>query len=163
MTHGPAIRARYAHTNLVATAWRQLAKFHEEVFGCVPMQPTRNYSGSGIEQLTGLLGASLQGIHLRLPGHGEHGPTLEIFTYTPSLPTPEPTANRCGYGHVAFSGEDLGDACRAVLAAGGGTVGHQVRFALPDGSAVTAAYVTDPEGNIIELQSWEFTPSEAGE
>ena len=38
--------ARYGHTNLVANDWRALAKFYQEVFGCVPVsqvgQPHRS-------------------------------------------------------------------------------------------------------------------------
>jgi glyoxylase I family protein len=50
--------------------------------------------------------------------------------------------------------EDVEAACEAVLAAGGGTVGQVVSLRIPDAGTVTFAYVTDPEGNIIELQSW---------
>jgi hypothetical protein len=41
------IRARFAHTNLVADDWRQLASFYEEVFGCIPLPPERMESRKG--------------------------------------------------------------------------------------------------------------------
>jgi catechol-2,3-dioxygenase len=41
-----------------------------------------------------------------------------------------------------------------VLAAGGGAVGEIVTLQAADGRYVTWTYLTDPEGNIIELQSW---------
>ena len=34
-----------------------------------------------LDSATGINGAHLRGMHLRLPGYGEHGPTLEIFQY----------------------------------------------------------------------------------
>ena len=30
------ISAKYTHTNLVARDWKKLARFYEEVFGCLP-------------------------------------------------------------------------------------------------------------------------------
>ena len=49
---------------------------------------------------------------------------------------------------------DVPTAREAVLAAGGGKVGSIVTSTTADRRRVTWAYVTDPEGNIIELQSW---------
>jgi hypothetical protein len=37
---------------------------------------------------------------------------------------------------------------------GGQAVGEVVTLAVADGRRVTWCYVTDPEGNIIELQAW---------
>ena len=42
----------------------------------------------------------------------------------------------------------------AVLSAGGTAIGEVVKLTTPDGREVTWAYVADPEGNAIELQSW---------
>ena len=65
-----AIGIRYAHTNLIAKDWRSLVRFYMEVFGCEPAGPERDQRGTWLDQATGLRGAHLQGIHLRLPGHG---------------------------------------------------------------------------------------------
>jgi catechol 2,3-dioxygenase-like lactoylglutathione lyase family enzyme len=154
-TPATPIPARYAHTNLIAADWQRLARFYAEVFGCQPLQPQRDYAGDNLDRLTAIDGVRLRGIHLRLPGHGDGGPTLEIFSYAPDLPAASPSPNRRGYGHLAFEVEDVARARHAVMAAGGGGIGEVARFPLSGGSAVTAAYVTDPEGNIIELQSWE--------
>jgi len=40
------------------------------------------------------------------------------------------------------------------LQAGGYTIGEIVTMQIATGATVTWSYVTDPEGNIIELQSW---------
>jgi predicted enzyme related to lactoylglutathione lyase len=62
--------------------------------------------------------------------------------------------NRTGFGHIAFSVDDVRLAKEAVLAAGGSSVGEIVTLQTATGSRVTWCYVRDPEGNIIELQSW---------
>ena len=41
-----------------------------------------------------------------------------------------------------------------VLDAGGGEVGEIVTLKTDAGARVTWVYLTDPEGNIVELQSW---------
>jgi predicted enzyme related to lactoylglutathione lyase len=43
---------------------------------------------------------------------------------------------------------------KAVLQAGGRAVGDIVTLQVTSAAKVTWCYVTDPEGNIIELQSW---------
>ena len=146
--------ACYTHTNVIAHDWRSLAAFYERVFGCVPVPPERDYVGAPIEALTSIPGAALQGVHLRLPGFGEQGPTLEIFSYTPLAEEGARAVNRPGLAHLAFAVGSVGDARDEVLAEGGSSVGEVVQLTTATGAVVTACYVTDPEGNIIELQSW---------
>ena len=147
------LKARYAHTNLVARDWRKLARFYEEVFGCTPVSPERDFSGPDLEAGTGVPGARLTGVHLRLPGFGEDGPKLEIFNYSLLEERPPTAVNRPGFGHIAFAVDDVAAAREAVLAAGGGTVGEVVTLDVA-GPKVTWCYITDPEGNVVELQSW---------
>jgi predicted enzyme related to lactoylglutathione lyase len=146
---------RYVHTNLIAADWRALARFYETQFGCVRVPPERDYSGPEPEAGTGVSGASVQGVHLRLPGYGERGPTLEIFSYSRLAERPVPAVNRPGFGHIAFQVEAVADARRQVLAAGGNAVGEVVSLTTAAGTRVTWCYVADPEGNVIELQSWD--------
>lgn len=146
--------ARYGHTNLVARDWRRLAAFYTDLFGCVPVPPERDYRGPVLEAGTGVAGSGLRGIHLRLPGHGQEGPTLEIYTYDRLEATQAPAANRPGWGHIAFAVDDVPDARARVLAAGGSAVGEVVTTQTSDGRSVTWCYVGDPEGNIVELQAW---------
>src|SRR4051812_20821048 len=99
--------AKYGHTNLIAKDWRALARFYEEQFGCTPVPPERDYKGKDLERGTGIEGAALRGAHLRLPGHGAEGPTLEIFTYSALEDRPDLAVNRLGFGHIAFAVEDV--------------------------------------------------------
>ena len=146
--------AKYAHTNLIARDWRSLASFYQDVFGCVPVPPERNYSGPDLEAGTGVAGARLQGVHLRLPGHGPDGPTLELFQYSELASEVARAVNRPGFAHIAFSVPNVRQASREVLARGGSTVGEVVTLTTAIGTRVTWCYVADPEGNVIELQSW---------
>jgi predicted enzyme related to lactoylglutathione lyase len=148
------IQATYAHTNLIARDWQKLSAFYQTVFGCVPVPPERHLKGSDLERGTGVAGSEIHGVHLRLPGFGEKGPTLEIFTYTLLGEGSAPAVNNPGFGHIAFGVTDVVDARKAVIQAGGGAVGEVVTIQLPTGAKVTWCYVHDPEGNIIELQSW---------
>jgi predicted enzyme related to lactoylglutathione lyase len=147
--------ARYVHTNFIARDWDVLAKFYESLFGCVRVPPERDFSGPELERGTGIPGARLRGVHLRLPGHGASGPTLEIFSYSPSVEAADPVVNRPGFGHIAFAVRSLSDARREVIAAGGKAVGEIVTLTISMATRVTWCYMTDPEGNMIELQSWE--------
>jgi predicted enzyme related to lactoylglutathione lyase len=149
-----SIRATYVHTNLVAADWRALAAFYQELFGCVPVPPERDYQGDALDAGTGLVGTHLCGAHLRLPGRGDDGPTLEIFTHDPLAERGATAVNHPGFGHVAFEVDDVAAARDAVLGAGGSAVGEVVTLQTASGAMVTWCYVTDPEGNIIELQSW---------
>jgi catechol 2,3-dioxygenase-like lactoylglutathione lyase family enzyme len=146
--------ARYGHTNLIAKDWKALARFYQDVLGCVPVPPERHYRGSDLERGTGIVGAEVQGAHLRLPGHSPDGPTLEIFTYSRLAERHETAVNRPGFGHIAFMVDDVASARSDVLAAGGRAIGEVVTLTAPNGARVTWTYLTDPEGNVIELQSW---------
>jgi predicted enzyme related to lactoylglutathione lyase len=146
--------ARYAHTNIIARDWQTLASFYKSVFGCVFVPPERNYSGATLDAGTGVPNAVVTGVHLRLPGHGSAGPTLEIYNYSLLADSQQPAVNRPGLAHLAFEVPSVLEAREQVFAAGGHAVGEVVTLTTSEGKQVTWCYVTDPEGNIIELQSW---------
>lgn len=151
---GTDLGAKYAHTNLIARDWRRLATFYERVFGCTPASQERDLSGKWIEDATTIDGVHIRGIHLLLPGWGSSGPTLEIFQYSPQgLELPK-EINIPGFGHVAFRVDDVDTVRKSVIANGGKDYGEQVTTRIPGEGAITFVYMADPEGNIIELQSW---------
>ena len=90
----------------------------------------------------------------QLPGYDDNGPTLEIFNYNILEQRSKTAVNRPGFGHIAFSVDDVAAAQKVVLQAGGNVIGEIVTLQVATGAKVTWCYVTDPEGNIIELQSW---------
>jgi predicted enzyme related to lactoylglutathione lyase len=148
------IPAKYVHTNLIARDWKGLVRFYSEVFGCEPNPSDRDMSGAWLDQLTSLQNAHLSGVHLRLPGYGDDGPTLEIFSYSELVEPELPSANQCGFGHIAFAVHDVDEALQAVIAAGGSTVGNIVTTEVNRVGVLRVVYARDPEGNIVELQRW---------
>ena len=109
------IDARFGHVNVIARDWRRLAGFYTRVFGCTFVPPERDYRGPDLSAGTGVPNAVLRGVHLRLPGLGPDGPTIEIYEYEPSLDALPTAANRPGFGHIAFVVPDVrcGSAPRA--------------------------------------------------
>jgi predicted enzyme related to lactoylglutathione lyase len=148
------VRARFVHTNIIARDWRKLAAFYEQVLGCVPVPPERELSGQWLEDATAVPNVEIRGVHLRLPGYGSDGPTLEIFEYNHQREHQGPAINRPGFAHIAFAVDDVKAARDAVVAAGGGTVGQIVSVGIPGAGEITFVYATDPEGNVLELQHW---------
>ena len=92
-----AIDAKFGHVNVTGRDWRRLAAFYTDVFGCEFVPPERDIRSADLDAATGLHDAHLTGAHLRLPGHGDAGPTLEIFEYESSTATPAPrSTDRAG-------------------------------------------------------------------
>jgi catechol 2,3-dioxygenase-like lactoylglutathione lyase family enzyme len=148
------IDARFGHVNVTSPDWRRLAAFYAAVFGCELVPPERDARSQDLDAATGLHDAHLTGAHLRLPGHGPDGPTIEIFSYDELEAYPGPQVARAGWGHIAFQVLDVAAAVEAVLEAGGGRVGDIITTQTADGRRVTWCYATDPDGNIVELQAW---------
>ena len=148
------MKPRFKHTNIVARDWRALARFYQDVFGCTPVLPERHLAGEWLARGTGVPGAEVSGVHLRLPGTGPEGPTLEVFQYGSNEEKPAPAANREGFAHIAFEVDDVEEVLAAVREHGGGAVGEVVCTEVEGVGRITFVYVKDPEGNIVELQAW---------
>lgn len=99
-----------------------------------------------------------------MPGHGDRGPTLEIFSYDEHEEQPEPVPNRLGYGHLAFAVDDVSRTLALVVESGGRPLGEVVSREVPGVGTLTFAYVRDPEANVLELQHFaEARPMPARE
>ena len=146
---------RYVHTNVVARDWRVLAQFYMDVFGCVPVPPERDLRGNWLDKATGIKGAGIRGVHLRLPWNDAKGPTIEIFEYTRPAESESKEINAPGFAHIAFAVDDVARTLREVLAHGGSQLGELTSTVIAGAGAITFVYVRDPEGNIIELQRWD--------
>jgi hypothetical protein len=94
---------RSGHVNLTAADWHRLADPSTTVFGCELVPPERDIRDPVLDSATGLTDAHLTGAHLRLPGHGEAGPTIEIFSYDALPDHPDARVDRPGWAHVAGS------------------------------------------------------------
>jgi catechol 2,3-dioxygenase-like lactoylglutathione lyase family enzyme len=146
--------ARFGHVNVTTSDWRRLAAFYTDLFGCELVPPERDYRGADLEAATRVAGAHLTGAHLRLPGDGGAGPTIEIYQYDAVEPPRGPRVDRAGWGHVAFQVPDVPAALAAVVDAGGSRFGEVVTLTTSAGSRVTWCYAADPDGNLLELQAW---------
>jgi predicted enzyme related to lactoylglutathione lyase len=144
---------RFTHVNLIAKDWKRLAAFYETIFACKRVPPERDLSGKWLEKATGVADAKIAGIHLRLPGGGDSGPTLEIFQYGVSPPAPEINPDTPGFSHIAFAVENVEKTAEKVFKAGGCPVGERTLREIDGVGLLTMWYVADPEGNIIELQN----------
>ena len=147
---------RFAHCNIISKDWRKLSEFYISVFDCVIQPPVRNQSGEWLSQGTGVPNASLEGVHLLLPGHGDQGPTLEIYGYPEMKEHPGRVPNSIGNGHLAFEVGDV-DATIEKLKRFGGTLhGKVTKRTIPGLGTITFVYAKDPEGNFIEIQNWTY-------
>lgn len=145
---------RYAHTNIAAKNWRTLADFYIKIFDCKVKPPERDMAGEWLDSATGLENAQLQGVHLLLPGYGENGPTLEIFSYKKMIHTEKIMANHTGFTHIAFEVDDVDSIFTKALENGGTTLGKVIKKEVQGVGMLKFVYLRDPEGNIIEIQSW---------
>jgi hypothetical protein len=41
--------ARCGHTNPIADDWRALSRFYQDLFGCIPVPPGRDFKGPDLE------------------------------------------------------------------------------------------------------------------
>jgi len=146
---------RYAHTNIAARDWKKLSKFYIRVFDCTIKPPERKLSGDWLDQGTGLSKAELEGVHLLLPGHGDNGPTLEIFSYKVLHECEPVMANYTGFTHIAFEVEDVEKIFGKALKSGASKLGEITEKVIEGVGGLKFVYFRDPEGNIIEIQSWE--------
>ncbi len=145
---------RFVHTNIAAKDWKVLSDFYIKVFHCKIKPPQRKLSGAWLDQATGLEEASLEGVHLLLPGHGDNGPTLEIFTYRKMNECSSIMANCKGITHIAFEVSDVDQTLEEAIENGGQPLGKVTEKSVDGVGELKFVYFRDPEGNIIEIQSW---------
>lgn len=145
---------RYVHTNIIANDPDKLIAFYKEVFHCKSIGEERDLKGQWLDRLTGLHNVHITGEHLLLPGYGEDHPTLEIFSYDAVRESVIGEVNRPGIAHIAFEVDDVETTLKLMIRAGGSQVGELVTADYPNDTEAVFVYARDPEGNIIELQSW---------
>ena len=144
---------RFTHVNILAADWDALARFYEDIFGCVRIPPERRISDPWLTRGTGVPGASLRGLKLTLPGCGADGPLLEIFQFSEEEEKHPPRANRRGFGHLAFEVEDVAGTLARIVAGGGSALG-EVTAHEDERGRFTFVFAADPEGNVVELTNW---------
>lgn len=97
----------------------------------------------------------MEGAHLLLPGYGENGPTLEIYQYENIENQKFISPNKRGYCHIAFEVESVEIMLETLVKNGGNVFGEITKRKIKGVGEITFVYTRDPEGNLIELQSWK--------
>lgn len=128
-----------------------LADFYEQALGCETVVPLLNVEDEAVARVLGVPDADVALTVLRLPGRGEHGPVLEL--YSVSGDRPDDWHYQPGQGQLAFEVDDLESAMGRVGGAGGNKLGDVVEWQAPSGATARFVYMRDPEGNIIDLWS----------
>lgn len=146
----------YTHTNINTPDWRKLSAFYEKVFNMVLVPPLRDLHGTWYQQATGMKNAHVTGCHMRLPGYGDSGPTIEFFTWDYPDGTSANQINGGGMGHLAFAVDNVEEKVSEILSAGGSTYGRIVKSYYPSkNQTLTICYAKDPDGNCLEIQRWD--------
>ena len=89
-----------------------------------------------------------------LPGYGDKGPTLEIFSYQAMHDGSPIMANHLGLSHIAFEVHDVDQTFAAAIQHGGQVLGKVTQKSIDGVGELKFVYFRDPEGNIVEIQSW---------
>lgn len=145
---------KYVHTNIISSDWKALVEFYVEVFSCKIKPPIRKQSGDWLARGTGVPDAALEGAHLILPGYNDDGPTLEIYQYKNTLSHIPISANTRGLGHIAFEVDDVKRVLLNIIKHGGAKEGDVITRYIDGVGELTYTYARDPDGNLIEIQSW---------
>ncbi|WP_371371925.1 VOC family protein [Sporomusa aerivorans] len=144
-------KIKYVYSTLLAKEWRKLANFYIDVFQCQPRSDEFNFSGKWLAGLTELKNAGISGIQLVLPGY-EDGPAIEIISYDQtSLRKHDIIPNLQGVTSLVFHVDSVDNILRKALAHGGQQLGATVTEDTDNLGKFSAAYIRDPEGNIIEV------------
>lgn len=141
---------RFDQVKILASDLDLLVGFYEEALDCEVVVPPLSTDsvvarGAGVPDGTVILCA------LRLPGRGDRGPILELYSVEGD--TPDGWNYRPGSGQLAFEVDDLETAIGKVVAAGGSMLGEVVEWQGPSGTTARFIYLRDPEGNIVDLYS----------
>lgn len=141
---------RFDQVKFLARDAETLASFYEEALGCEIVVPPQDVDDA-VSRAVGVPDAVVKLTVLRLPGRGEHGPVLELYSVNGDRP-PD-WHYQPGQGQLAFEVEDLEQAMGRVGGAGGNKLGDLVEWEAPSGARARFVYMQDPEGNIIDLWS----------
>ena len=146
---------RFAHTNIAARDWKVVADFYISVFDCKIKPPQRDLKGKWLDDAIGIKNARQVGIHLTLPGYEDtDAPTLEIFSYDEVVDNSPIMANYIGFTHIAFEVESVDAILEKALKYNATKLGKVIEKEVEGVGLLKFTYLRDPEGNIVEIQSW---------
>jgi glyoxylase I family protein len=139
---------RFDQVKFLCSDLEGLAAFYQEALDCDVVVPAL-VTDEAVARGVGVPDATITLSTLRLPGRGDRGPVLEL--YSVEGVAPDEWDYRPGSGQIALEVDDLELAIGRVIAAGGGRLGEVVEWEGPSGATARFVYMRDPEGNIIDL------------
>ncbi len=80
---------------------------------------------------------------------------MKIFTTEDTHECETVMANHTGFAHIAFEVDDVDTKLSAALNNGAEMLGKVTEKRIEDVGILKFIYFRDPEGNIIEIQSWD--------
>ena len=131
---------QFVQTKIAASDPESLATFYVEALQC-SIRRQLTALGDGARNGVGASEGEIQILVLGLPGI-EEGPDLELITGTGRDP---------GSAMLTFYVEDVASAADRVIGAGGAFRGEITEFEAPNGATFRFVFMTDPEGNVIDL------------
>jgi predicted enzyme related to lactoylglutathione lyase len=133
---------RFTQVKLATSDPKRLSRFYEEALDCVT-----TLSLTRLEEPAGRGAGATDGdvwiLVMKVPGD-EGGPTLELISGT---------GIDSGGGMLTFYVDDVGAVAERVVVAGGAFRGDITDFVGPSGATFRFVFMTDPEGNVIDLFS----------
>lgn len=147
-TEGYGRLVRFDQTKFLANDVETLSRFYVEALDCETVVAPQEVEAA-VSRAVGVPDATVTLTILRLPGRGDHGPVLELYSVDGQRPNG--WDYRPGQGQIAFEVENLEAGIGSVIAAGGSQLGEVVEWTAPSGAVGRFVYLNDPEGNIVDL------------
>lgn len=138
------------HISITARDAKHLAQFYIGALGLRERRAPKRLVGSAISRGNGLPGSDICSIWLDFPCGSK--PFLEIMEYSETEPSRTAPINTPGFAHIALEVADPLQAIDRVLQYGGRQQGEVVNLGTSERPCL-CAYVRDPEGNVLELES----------
>lgn len=136
-------------TKIVSKNCKKLADFYMNVFHCTLISPECTIPGSGMSQLPVQEDDGTGSIYIGLPGQ-EGEPVFEILGCP--CRNDGPVVNP---QELSFCVNSVETVLTNLRANGGEQLGELMVETYEGIGTLTVAYASDPEGNLIEIQSWQ--------
>lgn len=143
---------RFDQIKIIARDIESLSSFYQEALGCEAVVSSFEVVDEAVARAIGVPGNAVTLSILRLPGRGDHGPVLELYSIGGGE-MPDDWHYQPGQGQMAFEVDDVDVKAAALVDKGATMLGEPVDWVGPSGSTARFVYLRDPEGNIIDIWS----------
>jgi catechol 2,3-dioxygenase-like lactoylglutathione lyase family enzyme len=139
---------RFHHNGLTVSELDRSLRFWRDALG-LRLEARQERQGGYVETITGEPGAHMLQAHLRAPGSDLR---VELVQYlAPKGRHLKGRPRDAGHAHVAILCDDPERLLELLVSAGGAALGRLVTIDAGVNAGLTAVYVSDPDGHVIEL------------